>query len=193
MFSVQASGIPADYRQHRKPHKAPIQTTTMQRSATTPISDSSNTMTTRNGSSIPSLPQRSATTTDNAQKPSKDKTLPKRPPLPTRQTSVQTRYMTMLLSLDTIPRLHNILASFFTWLLLAGFLVFPGTFTSLSTSISSDPLSANPSVKEIINSVKNIPLLAIAGACCGIGASGMCWLWWKWQGNYVWLLNRIFL
>ena len=31
-----------------------------------------------------------------------------------RQNSVQTRYMTMLLHLDEIPRLHNILASFFT-------------------------------------------------------------------------------
>lgn len=31
-----------------------------------------------------------------------------------RQNSVQTRYMTMLLHLDEIPRLHNILAAFFT-------------------------------------------------------------------------------
>ena len=31
-----------------------------------------------------------------------------------RQNSVQTRYMAMLLHLDEIPRLHNILASFFT-------------------------------------------------------------------------------
>lgn len=39
---------------------------------------------------------------------------PPRPAPPNRQNSVQTRYMTMLLALDTIPRLHNILASFFT-------------------------------------------------------------------------------
>ena len=37
----------------------------------------------------------------------------------------------MLLELDAIPRLHNILASFFTWILLAGYLVFPATFNSL--------------------------------------------------------------
>ena len=42
--------------------------------------------------------------------------IPKRPTMGqiNRQNSVQTRYMTMLLHLDEIPRLHNILASFFT-------------------------------------------------------------------------------
>lgn len=42
--------------------------------------------------------------------------VPKRPTMGqmNRQNSVQTRYMTMLLHLDEIPRLHNILASFFT-------------------------------------------------------------------------------
>jgi hypothetical protein len=36
----------------------------------------------------------------------------------------------MLLALDDIPNYWNLLASFFTWILLAGFLLFPGTFTS---------------------------------------------------------------
>lgn len=43
-----------------------------------------------------------------------DATMPNRPGPLRRQTSVKTRYMTMLLDLDTIPRLHNILASFST-------------------------------------------------------------------------------
>lgn len=94
----------------------------------------------------------------------------------------------MLLAMDTIPRLHNILASFFTWILLAGFLVFPGTFTSLQ---SVDPNSKAASV--ILDSVNSIPLLVIAGVCTGLGAGGMVWLWWRWRGNFVWLLNRIFL
>lgn len=38
-----------------------------------------------------------------------------RPDMFNRQNSVQTRYMDMLLHLDTIPRVHNILASFFTY------------------------------------------------------------------------------
>lgn len=101
--------------------------------------------------------------------------------------------MNMLLALDTIPRLHNILAAFFTWILLAGFVIFPGTFTSLDSLSDSDAIKNNSAASEIFKSVKNIPLLAIAGACCGIGAGGMLWLWWTWRKNYVWLLNRIFL
>lgn len=41
-----------------------------------------------------------------------------------------TRYVNMLLALDDIPNYWNLLASFFTWILLAGFLLFPGTFNS---------------------------------------------------------------
>src|SRR6187402_2243395 len=43
---------------------------------------------------------------------------PPRPSGPNRQNSVQTRYMNMLLAMDTIPRFHNILIAFFTWILL---------------------------------------------------------------------------
>lgn len=123
------------------------------------------------------------------------KTPPHIPPRPTiplnRQNSVQTRYMSMLLALDTIPRVHNILISFFTWLLLAGFIIFPGTFTSLSTTLSSDTSSSFTS--SILHSVKNIQLLITGGVCSGVGALGMIYLWYRWRTNYVWLLNRIFL
>ena len=40
-----------------------------------------------------------------------------RPDILKRSNSVQTRYMNMLLNLDTIPRFHNILASFFTFVI----------------------------------------------------------------------------
>lgn len=43
-------------------------------------------------------------------------------------TLIQTRYMKMLLEQNKIPSIHNLQASLFTWLLLAGYLVFPGTF-----------------------------------------------------------------
>jgi hypothetical protein len=118
-----------------------------------------------------------------------------RPGAPQRMNSVQTRYMTMLLNLDTIPRLHNILASFFCWILLAGFVIFPATFTSIGALTESelDPLAGDPQATEFIDHVKNISLLYIAGFCSGIGAGGMIWLWWRWRANFVWLLNRIFL
>jgi hypothetical protein len=67
--------------------------------------------------------------------------------------------MDMLLALDTIPRLHNILASFFTWILLAGFVIFPGTFTSLSTS---DKINGNHTAAEVLKSIKHVQLLVIA-------------------------------
>jgi hypothetical protein len=102
--------------------------------------------------------------------------------------------MTMLLALDTIPRMHNILASFFTWILLAGFILFPGTFTSLSAKLAADPtLSDSQRATQILHSIKNKELLVIGAICSGLGAGGMCWLWYRWRANYVWLLNRIFL
>ena len=116
-----------------------------------------------------------------------------RPGAPVRQNSVQTRYMDMLLAMDTIPRLHNVLSSFFTWILLAGFIIFPGTFSTLSNLDNSQAIQDSHTASTIIASVKNIPLLVIAGVCAGIGAAGMIWLWWRWRQNYVWLLNKIFL
>lgn len=99
----------------------------------------------------------------------------------------------MLLDLDTIPRMHNIYASFFTWVLLAGFVILPGTFTSLS-SLTDDPaLAGNHTTSDILIKVKHVSLLYVGAFCAGIGAIGMIWLWWRWRVNYVWLLNRIFL
>lgn len=120
--------------------------------------------------------------------------VPKRPTMGqvNRQNSVQTRYMTMLLHLDEIPRLHNILASFFTWILLAGFVIFPGTFTSLQSG-KFDDKAKTESAQSILRSVKHVPLLVVAATACVIGAAGMVWLWWRWRRNYVWLVNRIFL
>lgn len=100
--------------------------------------------------------------------------------------------MNMLLELDAVPRIHNMLASFFTWILLAGFIIFPGTFTSIQSLDLDDP-SRSDAEKWILGRVKNIPLLVIAGLCCGIGAVGMTWLWFRWRSNFVWLVNRIFL
>ncbi|ROV89375.1 hypothetical protein VSDG_08650 [Cytospora chrysosperma] len=104
---------------------------------------------------------------------------------------LNTRYMEMLLSLDNIPRIHNILASFFGWLVLAGFVVFPGTFTSIEDL--SDHPGLDPEAGHILDHVQNIPLLIVAAVCCGIGAIGLLYLVFRWRRNYVWLLNRIFL
>lgn len=110
------------------------------------------------------------------------------------QPATPSRYVSMLLKLDKIPRLHNIYASLFTWLILAGYIVFPGTFTSLRKSNAiKNTANRNQAEEVILDTAQNVPLLWLAGGCCVIGASGISWLWWRWNDNFVWLVNRIFL
>jgi hypothetical protein len=101
----------------------------------------------------------------------------------------------MLLKQDHIPRVHNILAAFFVWLLLAGFLVFPGTFTSIQDSIEEreedENINDSEAVTAVLRRVKNLPLLAVAIACCVIAAIGMISLAFRHVRNYVWLVNRL--
>lgn len=112
---------------------------------------------------------------------------------PLRENSFRTRYMNMLLSLDTIPRLHNILASFFGWILLAGFVVFPGTFAGLQKLPGNAVIQQNVAASDILDRVQSLPLLALAALCCGIGYLGSLWLSIRWRNNYVWLLNRLYM
>ncbi|KIX02414.1 uncharacterized protein Z518_08355 [Rhinocladiella mackenziei CBS 650.93] len=122
-------------------------------------------------------------------------TMASKPPL-TRVPSVQTRYMEMLLHLDDIPRIYNIFASLFTWIILAGFLVVPGTFTTFkeSDALNGDDNNVSTEVANaIVDSIANIGLLWLSGAFCAVGAVGCLWLWFRWRKNYVWLISRIFL
>ncbi|EGR45850.1 uncharacterized protein TRIREDRAFT_110651 [Trichoderma reesei QM6a] len=114
-------------------------------------------------------------------------------------SSEHSRYVQMLLQQDDIPLLHNILASVFVWLLLAGFLVFPGTFTSLQASVDkqgdgdNDHTFSKEAAKLIVKSIKNIPLLVIAIVMCCISAIGMLVLTMLHAKNYVWIVNKLFL
>jgi hypothetical protein len=110
-----------------------------------------------------------ATETDQVQAAA---SLPQRPQVLTRMPSVQTRYMGMLLHLDNIPRLHNILAAVFTWILLAGFLVIPGTYTSFKNSAAFKDGNGNAVEGAILHSIANIGLVWVSGAFCVIGALG---------------------
>ena len=106
--------------------------------------------------------------------------------LPPPRTSVpsigrQTRYMEMLLSLDRIPRLHNILAAFFNWILLIGLILLTATFTSPGMGNSRR------------DTTRVVPLLVIAVVATGAGTGGLICLAIRWRHNYVWLLNRIYL
>ena len=106
----------------------------------------------------------------------------------------QTAYTRMLLEIDTIPTSHNFLAAFSAWILLAGFLIVPGTFTSIQTSQTLQQAAKdNVIAGKILDTVKHASLLWTACGCCGVGVSGLLWLWWRWRGNYVWLINKIFM
>lgn len=110
-------------------------------------------------------------------------------------SSEHSRYVQMLLHQDDIPLLHNILAAVFVWLLLAGFLVFPGTFTSLQKSVEGHDAKTlgDQAAQLIVKSIKNIPLLVIAAIMCGISALGMLYLAFTHAKNYVWLVNKLFM
>lgn len=108
--------------------------------------------------------------------------------------SPSSRYVEMLLEQDEMPWFHGILASLFTRLLLAGYIVFPGTFTSLRTSnVIKSTANRNKTEKHILDTVQNVPLLWLAGFCCVFAASGMAGLWLRWKTNYDWLVKRLFL
>lgn len=105
-------------------------------------------------------------------------------------TQMDTQYVNMLLALDSIPRLHTMLAGFFTWILLAGFVLFPGTFTSLQ--------NANvPAAGEVVlGAVAHVPLYFLFPSFlrCGLMEADlwlraqvrdcvdMLWYWDDWDG-----------
>ena len=93
--------------------------------------------------------------------------------------------MGMLLHQSTVIEktpLYNILAAAATWLLLAGFIVLPGTYTQIA---ESDIVGAE--------TFANLGLLVLASVLCGIGCLGVVGLWYKWRRNYSWLINRLFV
>lgn len=70
---------------------------------------------------------------------------------------MDTQYVNMLLALDDIPALYNLLAGFFTWILLAGFILFPGTFTSLQTLNNTTGVSGQVQ-QELVKAIAHLPL-----------------------------------
>jgi hypothetical protein len=106
--------------------------------------------------------------------------------LPSEPTLIMTDYERMCLKSHRIPTLHNLLASFYTWILLAGFVVFPGTFSSLRNATRS-------TAEAVILAEFQKGLIVIAAACCGVGIVGILRLWWLRRKDYEWLVDHIFL
>jgi hypothetical protein len=81
-------------------------------------------------------------------------TAPTRPRLRGEVSQLDTQYVNMLLALDDIPSLHNIFAGFFNWILLAGFILFPGTFTSLQNlNVTNGQIE-----HKLLHAVTHLPL-----------------------------------
>lgn len=104
--------------------------------------------------------------------------------------------MAMLLALDKIPRLHNILVQFFAWILLAGFVIMPGSFTSVQRAVDEKsggiPINLG-SNKKLILSRANTATMVVGFVLIVAGTFGTAWLALRWRKNYVWLLNRLYM
>jgi hypothetical protein len=99
-----------------------------------------------------------------------------------------TSYDRMCKDAHNTRRRYNISASFSVWILLAGFLVFPGTFTSLQKAAVSNEAGLTG---QVIRDTVRIPLICFAGICCVIGTGGICIVLKANYQNYEWLMNHI--
>lgn len=102
------------------------------------------------------------------------------------------KYEEMILEIDNnISPYYFIFAGFFSWLLLAGFLISPSTYTSVQ---QSNALNKSGAVgKTIISTVRNVPLIYIASFACLGATAGLCWLWYRWSRNHVWTNRYLIL
>lgn len=110
--------------------------------------------------------------------------------------SNDSRYVRMLKEEAQMDLKYNITASTANWALLAGYLVVPGTFTSLQHSNKvQEALQANKTGRAILQKIQNPPLLVIACLFFAGGTTAFICLFRsrKIRNNYPWLINKIFM
>lgn len=106
----------------------------------------------------------------------------------------ETRYVQMVVQSDEVIWEINALASASHWILLAGYLVVPGTFTSLKKSEGfGKTLEGSAAGNAVLNAIQNPPLLTTACFFFVIGLFIMILLGWKFRENYIWLMNRLLM
>ncbi len=108
---------------------------------------------------------------------------------------IETTYVRMLREEAEMDISFNITVGVANWALLAGYLVIPGTFTSLQTSNQVEKvLQANNAGRTVLHTIQNPPLLGIACVLLVGGIAAFTWLlrFPKIRGNYIWLINRLF-
>jgi hypothetical protein len=109
---------------------------------------------------------------------------------PSRKAKDSTKYNDLIVESYNTPERFNILATASLWTLLAGFVVFPGTFTSLQNTSS---LSSSVPGRVVQRTIQNVPLLAIAVFFFLLGMVGVGWLWQQRRRQYLWLADKVFL
>jgi hypothetical protein len=117
-------------------------------------------------------------------------TIPLTPNRETSQLQRKASYSNMVLEAHDAPVMKCAIAALSNWIFLAGFVVFPGTFTSLGRAALLGDSQAGRMVQGVI---RNTPLLVIGILCCFVGGAGIGWTAWKFRKNYVWLVDRILM
>ena len=108
----------------------------------------------------------------------------------------ETLYVWMLKEEAQMALRYNVTASAANWALLAGYLVIPGTFTSLQKSSHvEEALDKNGAGRTVMRAIQNPPLLAIACLFFAGATSAFVWLLHhqRLRRNYLWLINRLFM
>lgn len=101
------------------------------------------------------------------------------------------QYDDMVIEADKVAPVYLVYAGFFSWLLLAGFLVSPSTYASISDIRAIN--QAGIAGQAVITIVKNWPLVGIAIFGCLTAALGLTWLWWKERRNYIWITRYLIM
>ncbi|KAJ6105183.1 hypothetical protein N7523_010257 [Penicillium sp. IBT 18751x] len=110
------------------------------------------------------------------------------------QISQSSLYTQMLKEEAQMDWTYNLGAGVANWVLLAGYLVVPGTFTSLKESNEVEQrLHGNNTGRALLKTIQNPPLLVIACIFLVAGSLILFWLSVIFRDSYTWLINRIFM
>ena len=102
-----------------------------------------------------------------------------------------TPYTMMLKEEAQMDWRYNLLVGIENWALLAGYLVVPGTFTSLKESNQvEEVLKKKTAGRAVLYTIQNPPLLVIAYLFLVGGAATFIMLFRKLQSSYTWLVNK---
>lgn len=96
-----------------------------------------------------------------------------------------------------VPKSHIAWTLFFLWILLVGFVVLPGSFTSDKRKQEGEtveiPLGRSGADGEKLSlTPANTAALVIGFVCVLTGAFGISWLALRWRRNHIFLLNRLY-